>query len=123
MGLRLPVVIDKMAEDEAIDRAAQLLEASPFFEVGQWGFSLGIEDDSVILRLPDGSFLFHAPVKAGPKDVDSVARRIARAAHQDLLVPSVDVTQADIRSLDGGLTGGGRATERAKSVLDEVMGQ
>jgi hypothetical protein len=37
------------------------------------------------------------------------------------LVPNVDVTQADIRSLDGGLTGGGSAAERTKNVLQEML--
>jgi hypothetical protein len=72
--------------------------------------------------LPDGSEITRVAVKkAGPRDDEAVARRIARSAHEDLLVPQVDVTQADIRSLDGGLGGGGRASERAKSVLEEVL--
>ena len=96
---------------------------SPFFDDTSWGFSLHVGAETVALGLPDGSELFRTRVPAGKQeDVEAHARRIAKAAHFDLLIPNVDVTQADIHSLDGGLTGGGRATERAKSILDEVMG-
>jgi hypothetical protein len=37
------------------------------------------------------------------------------------LTPNVDVTQADIRSLDGSLGGGGKASDHVKSILDEVL--
>ncbi|MBI2375606.1 MAG: hypothetical protein HYV07_16545 [Deltaproteobacteria bacterium] len=122
LGFVLPVRLEASPDSDAAHRAVELLESSPLFELDSGGLLLAVGDTSVSLALPDGSQLLTAPVQAGKPDPDALARRIAAAAHQDLLVPNVDVTQADVRSLDGGLTGGGRASERAKSILDEVLG-
>ncbi len=122
LGFKLPLEVLAEGDSPAVREAKSALESSPLFDVGTWGFRLTLSETAVALSLPDGSELTRVPVKAGKKDDDSLARRIARAAHEDLLVPQVDVTQADVRSLDGGLGGGGRASERAKSVLEEVVG-
>lgn len=122
LGHVLPVELVAVEDTPAVREAKAALERSPLFDVGTWGYRLELSEASVALMLPDGSEVTRVPVKkGGPRDDEALARRIARAAHEDLLVPQVDVTQADIRSLDGGLGGGGRASERAKSVLEEVL--
>lgn len=123
LGLRLPVELVPASDAPEVRAAVDFLEQSPLFEATDWGFRLVVAEDGVILTLPDGSEVARARAQAGPSgDTERTARRIARAAHEGLLIPNVDVTQADVRSLDGGLGGGGSASERAKSVLDEVLG-
>lgn len=122
MGLELPVVITPASQSAAVAEAIAHLQSSPLFDSQPWGFKLLVAEDVLVLALPDGSELLRARVLPGKStDVDSVARRIARSAHEELLVPNVDITQQDVRSLDGGLTGGGRASERVKSIMDEVF--
>jgi tetratricopeptide (TPR) repeat protein len=121
MGLELPVRVAGTSEGPAIDRALELLGDSPLFDVGESGFLLAVGLEEAILTEPDGSEIMRVRIPAGRQEDDAaVARRIVRAIHGELLVPSVDITQADIRSLDGSLGGGGRASDRAKSILEEV---
>lgn len=123
LGLTLPVKLRVEQRSAAAERAKDWLERSPFFREEKYGFELAVAESYVALRLPDGSELFRSPVRPGKGETqDEIARRIVKTAHFDLLVPEVDITQADIRSLDGGLTGGGRASERTKSLVDEILG-
>jgi pentatricopeptide repeat protein len=123
LGHTLPVVFTPSSEPEA-QAALEHLRSSPLFDEAAWGFELRISAGSASLVQEDGSELLsvHFAPPTGP-DEDAKARRLARAIHHALLVPNVDVTQADIRSLDGSMGTGGRADERVKSVLDEVMGR
>jgi tetratricopeptide (TPR) repeat protein len=122
LGLALPVEVVALDDDDATAEAARLVERSPAFDVGTFGFRLGLSSSVVRLSLPDGTEVASGAVPAGARgDADGLVRRILHAAHDELFVPEVDVTQADIRSLDGGIGGGGRASERAKSVLEEVL--
>ena len=121
LGMTLPVRVQLADDDPATAEAARLLEGSPLLDHVDWGFVLVLGKDHVMLAHPDGSELLVARVVSGKAhEVDAVARRIAKSAHSELLVPKVDITQADVRSLDGGMTGGGRASERVKSILDEI---
>ena len=44
--------------------------------------------------------------------------------HAQAFAPRLDLTQADIRSLDGSPTaGGGRASERLRNVLSEMVAE
>jgi len=121
LGHVIPVELIMKEETPAVHAAFEALQSSPRFDVGTSGYRLELSEDAVVLTLPDGSEITRAMVPAGPRDNEALARRIAKTAHEDLFEPPVDVTQSDIRSLDGGLGGGGRASERAKSVLDEVL--
>jgi hypothetical protein len=122
LGHTLPVEIVPLENTPAVAAAIDHLEGSPLFEIG-WGFQLLVGEHEVVLALSDGSELFRGRVGAGPRDSESLGRRIAKAAHEELFIPNVDITQADVRSLDGGLGGGGRAAERTRSVLDEVLNE
>ena len=123
LGHTLPIQLSPAGDSPAIARAIEHLGDSPLFASTDWGFKLVVGEDALVLLSADGSELARARVPAGgpQRDDEALARRIAKTAHQDLLVPNVDVTQADIHSLDGGLTGGGRANERTKSILEEVL--
>lgn len=122
LGYTLPVVLEAGGDSPEVARALELLEDSPLFVQEPWGFRLVVGADSAALLLEDGTEVFSVAIPAAKSgDADGVARRIARAVHRELLVPEVDITQADIRSLDGSLGSGGRASERVKSILEEVL--
>ncbi|MCK6550375.1 tetratricopeptide repeat protein [Myxococcota bacterium] len=134
LGHTLPVTIVPVDDDADVREAVDLLEDVPLFEAVDWGFELRVGTGLAVLVLADGTEVARVrlPVGAGgapgphasadaPKDESPLPRRISKAVLRDLLVPNVDITQADIRSLDGSLGSGGRASERAKSVLDEVL--
>lgn len=124
LGLTLPVLLVPQGQSGPVAEAVELLEDSPLFETGEgWGFELSVGEQVAVLGEADGSEILRIRIPEGRKDSDeAAARRIVRAIHADLLVPNVDVTQADIRSLDGSLGTGGKASERVKSILDEVTG-
>jgi pentatricopeptide repeat protein len=122
LGFTLPVVLEAGEDTPEVAEALELLSGSPLFEQDGWGFRLVVRAQSASLMLEDGTELFTVRIPAARSgDAEGVSRRIARAVHRELLVPEVDVTQADIRSLDGALGSGGRASERAKSILEEVL--
>ncbi len=122
LGFTIPVQLKKLDDTEAVTKALELLQRSPLFEAGDWGFDLAVGEQTAILGEDDGSQILTMRIPAGRSDSpDASARRIARALHADLLTPNVDITQADIRSLDGSLGSGGKASDHVKSILDEVM--
>ncbi len=120
MGLRLPIRIETEA-DPAAEWAGERLLSSPRFFEADWGFVLRLGTEGVALLDGDGSTLKTAFVKTEQRDdKEALGRRIVSAAHRELLVAELDVTQADVRSLDGGLISGGKTSDRVKSILDEV---
>jgi hypothetical protein len=48
--------------------------------------------------------------------------QLARAFHEQAFAPRVDLTQLDIRSLDGSNVVSGGDDARVRSVLDELLG-
>jgi hypothetical protein len=123
LGMTLPVELVPEGGSPAVAEAIDTLESSPLFDAGDWGFQLVVGESEVALVLPDGTDLSRARVRKGKDDELALSRRIARAAHEELLVPNVDLTQSDIHSLDGGLGGGGRASERTRSVLQDMLSE
>ncbi len=121
LGMTLPVRLVPGDESAEVAAAIDRLEDSPLLEEVDWGFWLRVHASHVELVAPDGSALGVVPIPAGRNDTpDAVGRRIAKEVQRELLVPNVDITQADIRSLDGSLGTGGKATERVDGILDEA---
>lgn len=122
LGFTLPVMLESGEDAPEVVEALDLLQSSPLFTQDGWGFRLVVRAASASLMLEDGTELFSVRIPAAKRDdEEALGRKIARVIHRELLVPDVDITQADIRSLDGALGSGGRASERAKSILDEVL--
>ncbi|MEM6457501.1 MAG: hypothetical protein AAF772_20605, partial [Acidobacteriota bacterium] len=108
-------------------RAASLLLDSPRLRAGE-GFQLRLEGVDGALRATliglAGSVLARAQAepRAGDEAGD-LARRLAADFHEQAFAPSIDLSQADLSSLDGSPTaGGGRARERLDRALDTVVG-
>ena len=120
LGFAFPVRLSASTDAPELLAALDLLGGSPRFEETRWGFALEVGPDRAQLRMEDGTVLTSVRYAGGPEGTEAKARRIVRALHRRLLVPEVDITQADIRSLDGSLGSGGRASDRVEQILKEV---
>ena len=124
--IRLPVVFEAAAGTLA-ERTVKLLRRSPRFRAARDGFRIqveGAEDRGKACLLgPQGSVLACARVAPRAEETtEARARRLAAGLHEWAFAPRVDLTQSDLRSLDGSPTaGGGRSAERLRSVLDDVI--
>jgi hypothetical protein len=128
LGLALPTAFET-APTPIARRAAEHLRGSPRFDEADAGFRIrleGIEDAGEALLLGvQGTVLARVRVvrRAG-ETTDDIARRLAAELHAEAFAPRLDLTQADLRSLDGSPTaGGGRASERLHNILTEMTGE
>ncbi len=127
LGARLPTRFES-TPDPIARSAEKLLRRSPRFREAAGGFRVRIEGSgeggSASLLGPGGTVLAIAQVspRAGDEGGDDLARRLAAELHAEAFAPRLDLTQSDIRSLDGAPTasGGGRSSERLKSVFSEL---
>ncbi len=126
LGLRLPATFPE-AEGRIARAARDLLEDSPRFRRAEGGYQVIASSDAktgtACLLGPRRTRLACAQVKerAG-EDEGDLARRLAAEFHAQAFAPRLDLTQADIRSLDGSPTaGGGRASDRLQGVLSELI--
>lgn len=121
----LPTVVYAAPGDIA-QLAEELLEGSPRFADAKGGFQVRLEGHQdgggAVLLSPEGTVMSSANVRPRAGDsVDSMARRLVQALHEKAFAPRLDLTQADLRTLDGSPTaGGGRSSERLRSVFSEV---
>jgi len=125
LDIALPVRITATA-DPVAQQAAALLEGSPrLTEGGQFRVHVeGGKTRQVCLHSPQDDVLGCATLelRAGDTD-DRLARRLVAAFHAEVFAPRLDLTQQDIRSLDGSTTaGGGRSRERLHTILDGLVG-
>lgn len=111
LGLALPVRFSGPAGGAA-GEARRLLSRSPRFRDGRWGFLVELSEAAgggaaARLLAPDGTVL--AAVRANPAgSAAETARSLAREVHRRFFAPRVDLSQVDIRSLEGSnLTGEG----------------
>lgn len=127
-GAELPVRLGTHGGPIA-ERTAKLLRRSPRFDVTDRApFEVQVEatdrDGTACLIGPRGTRLSCAQVtaRAGDESSDDVARRLAEEFHRQAFAPRLDLTQADLQSLDGSPTAaGGRAKEQLRSVTDRLV--
>ena len=128
LGLALPTVLE--AGDTAVaQNAGDLLAGSPRFDLEAGpGFRLQVSGNEkaaqACLLDPRGSRLSCAAITARTgEDVDTFTRRLVAELHQNAFAPRLDLTQADLRSLDGSPTAaGGRAAEKILGPLGGLFG-
>lgn len=105
LGLAIPVRIS-VRGDAAAQEAAGFLSASPRLQVSQQGLELRVQADrtggSACLLGSRGEVFGCSQTKAESRDsATALARRICRDFHIRLFTFPVDITRADINSLDG----------------------
>lgn len=127
LGASLPTAFYE-APGELAQATADHLRGSPRFHHSKGGgFQVRLEGDTengaALLLSPQGTRLAAVTVTPRAGDtVESMARRLAKEFHEAAFAPVLDLTQADLRTLDGSpLAGGGRSRERLRSVLSEVV--
>ncbi len=126
LGLALPASFPP-AEGEVAETARRLLRRSPRFRPAGGGYQVVVSgtatSGNACLLGPRGTRWACARVKSrAGESSDDLARRLAAEFHSEAFAPRLDLTQADIRSLDGSPTaGGGRAADRLKGVLSELI--
>ncbi|MCP4654706.1 MAG: hypothetical protein GY856_04710 [bacterium] len=128
LGAALPTSFEATPGPIA-EAAVGFLRRSPRFERARGGFRVRVEGiadaGTACLVGPRGTVL--ACAEAAPRageGTGDVARRPARELHAAAFAPRIDLTQADLRSLDGSPTAaGGRSRERLKTVLSELVGE
>jgi hypothetical protein len=125
LGAALPCRFEVQASPLAL-RAAELLRRSPRLAEAGTGFRVRVdaqgEAGRACLLGPDGGLL--ACARAAPRageDAEARARRLARELHQAAFAPRVELTQADLASLDGAPTASGRGGEEVGLVLSELL--
>jgi hypothetical protein len=105
LGMAVPVSVS-VRGDTVANAVADLLSASPRLQVSRQGLELRVQADrsggSACLLGAHGDVLGCGQSKADARDsAQDLARRIAREFHLKLFTPPVDVSRADINSLDG----------------------
>ncbi|MFW5925246.1 MAG: hypothetical protein ACOC9O_00855 [Myxococcota bacterium] len=105
LGLALPVRLAPTGDDVA-EAVTEALERSPRLDAGDWGFFLQVEASAAggrVCLMGEGRQLLGCGEAEARRDddVDALAARIVRAFHADVFAPRVDLSQADINSLDG----------------------
>lgn len=130
VGLALPTRFEVAGNDAATSAAAVALQASPRFKKDSedGAFAVRVEGGEgrtqACLIGPRGTRLACAQVRqrAGEKPVD-IGRRAAAELQREAFAPRLDLTQADLRSLDGSPTAaGGRSHQKLRQVLKDVTG-
>ena len=129
LGLTLPARFNATGGPAAFE-ALELLKDSPRFSRASSGFEVRVEaqGEALIgcLHGPDGTVLRCADARPGARSAveqKPLPVQLARAFHERVFAPRVDLTQLDVRSLDGSTVVTGGDDARVRSVLDELLGR
>jgi hypothetical protein len=119
LGLSVPVRVTSSGGVIAED-IADAIGSSPRFDVGEAGLTLRIEVNAaggdVCLLGAGGSVLTCALAEAKPDESpEELALRVTDRFHRDTFAPRVDLSQADIGSLDG-------SNRVSRDPLEDLMG-
>jgi tetratricopeptide (TPR) repeat protein len=125
-GLSLPVRI-RVGADGVSREAASLVRWSPRFHVAPNGFELSIEAAAggwlACLHGPQGALLHCAEASQTEAASDRErASLLVRRLHEGAFAPRVDLTQADLRSLDGSTVASGIGEAQVRLLMEDVLG-
>gem|GEM_PF-5103180 len=120
MGLRLPCRIEA-SPGALADQAARLLGSSPRLAPGTGGFRVVVEQAATGglvggLDGPRGAVLSRFHVPPG-KDADATVREFCRQFHRRAFGPKIDLSQQQIRSLEGSTLSSQGAEEHLKGIM------
>lgn len=119
-GLALPCRIQALGGGAA-GRAGALLAGSPRLDPGPGGFRVVVEPSPAGglqggLDSPSGAVLRRFTVPPG-KDPDATARAFCREFHRKVFAPRLDLSQQQIRSLEGSTLASQDAAEQFQGIL------
>ncbi|MEO1231964.1 MAG: hypothetical protein AAFZ18_23995 [Myxococcota bacterium] len=103
LGLALPVTFEAAKDTIAVEAVERLQNSPAFIEV-PWGLILRVEPLGGSIRAADGSVLLEVPLVDADDDdeVRDPVKQLAQCIQQGVFGPLLDVTQVDVRSLEGG---------------------
>lgn len=118
-GLRLPCTL--AGSGRAGEMAARFLKDSPRLAPGRVGFRLTVGPDGTgglagVLSGPRGEVLCQIKAPRGADD-DATARAFCEAFHARAFSPRIDLSQQQIRSLEGSTLASQDAREQLKGIL------
>lgn len=128
MELALPARIEASPGKVAAE-TARLLRGSPRLREAPDGFRVEISEAGAAARAclggAGGVVLHCAEVASDPNEApEATARRLAAAFHRETFAPRVDLSQADLRALDGSNTvAAEHSRERMRIVLRDVLAE
>lgn len=122
LGLRLPIRIQPDGSPIA-QAAAEHLAGVGRFEDAADGFTLRLSAAGAQLLAPDGTVISQARLPPRPKHAAQPppAQRLAALALTELFSPTLDLTQADVRSLDGSVDGSQKVGERLDGAMEDIL--
>jgi tetratricopeptide (TPR) repeat protein len=121
LGDAIPVRVLHPRGDGPWAEVAEMVADSPRFRAASWGFELRVDDRGATLTGPAGNQLRQLswPAPEAEQTADAHLRRCVDVLHDRLLAPPIDLTQADVRSLDGTIGGGLDADAMLDGILKE----
>lgn len=128
MELALPARVAAGSGPVAAE-AARLLRGSPRLRESDQGFRVEVSEAGGAARAclggAGGVVVRCAEVAPDPNEApDATARRLAAAFHREVFAPRVDLSQADLRALDGSNTvAAEHSRERVRIVLRDILAE
>lgn len=125
MGLALPARFDPPGSDVARETLA-LLRRSPRLREGEHGFRVSAQDEGAgasacLLGLNDVVLACGRVEPGAAEPAQQTARRLAAAFHETAFALRVDLTQSDLKSLDGStVVAGGRGEDRLRLIVRDL---
>jgi hypothetical protein len=122
LGVRLPVIVTVPAGAGDLERMADEVRGSPRFRATSRGFVIRLDPAGAELR--NGTYAVLRTLAWPPaqpdEPPDAYRRRCLDALHARFLAAPVDLSQSDVRSLDGSVGGGSDVDTLLDGILDEA---
>lgn len=116
LGLTIPLRVRSSGGGIAAAAAERLARVGRFSDAPD-GFVIRLSPQGAQLLAPDGSLLSQARLRPARPGAPPPELRLSELALTRLFMPTLDLTQADVRSLDGSID----ASQRAAEHLDDAM--
>jgi hypothetical protein len=124
LGLSLPARFE-VSGGAVANEAADLLRGSPRLSEAPHGFVVRVEGEQIASACLAGRSVVFACAEVTPRagdDTTEAGRRLAREFHRVAFAPRMNLTQADLSSLDGSPVVAGEASNSRVRPLLELIG-
>jgi hypothetical protein len=83
------------------EELADLLAGSPRFDVSDWGLTIRVEPARACMIDVSGAVIACTDARPPSGNASEVSASVARAFHEIVFAPRIDLSQTDANSLDG----------------------